>query len=188
MHHPMSASAGVAGPAEPGGAEVTGFSDFFKANYPKLVRTLALAGARGGEEDIAQESFAIVMTHWNAANRNGRPEGYLYRCAFRLLAKHARTRSLAWPVLTISAGEPSDEPFEDLVCTLDELTRVVDKLPPRSRACLVARIAGSMSTQDIAASMGIMPGTVRKHLSDATAIMRTALGDRTRGQAPADPP
>ena len=177
----MSASAGVTGPSGDARAGETGCSDFFRANYPKLVHTLALAGAGGSEEDLAQEAFAIVMTHWAAANRHGRPDGYLYRCAFRQLAKHARRRSAAWPLLALSAGEPSEETFEDLVCTLDEVAAVVDGLPPRSRACLVARIAGSMSTKEIAASMGIMPGTVRKHLSEATATLKVALGQVRQG-------
>ena len=180
----MSASAGVTGSFEREDAGEVGFSNFFRANYSKVVRTLALAGAGGSEEDLAQEAFAIVMTHWSAANRHGRPEGYLYRCAFRQLAKQARRRSPAWPLLALSAGEPGEAAFEDLICTLDEIADVVDRLPPRSRACLVARIAGSMSTKEIAASMGIMPGTVRKHLSDATATLRIALGEGRQGEAP----
>lgn len=180
----MSASAGVTGAfnREPDGK--SGFSDFFRANYSKLVKTLALAGAGGTEEDLAQEAFAIVMTHWTAANRHGRPEGYLYRCAFRQLARQARRRGPVWPLLALSAGESKEEPFEDLICTLDEVAMVVDSLPPRARACLVARLAGSMSTREIAASMGIMPGTVRKHLSDASATLRSALGLERQGQEP----
>lgn len=180
----MSASAGVTGAFDREEGGKSGFSDFFRANYSKLVRTLALAGAGGSEEDLAQEAFAIVMTHWTAANRHGRPEGYLYRCAFRQLARQARRRGPAWPLLALSSGEPGEEPFEDLICTLDEVAMVVDTLPPRARACLVARLAGSMSTREIAASMGIMPGTVRKHLSDATATLRIALGQERQGQAP----
>ncbi|MDA8103475.1 MAG: sigma-70 family RNA polymerase sigma factor [Nitrospiraceae bacterium] len=172
----MSASAGFTGASDDDEAGERSFSDFFSANYPRLVRTLALAGAEGSEEDLAQEAFAIVMTHWSAANRHGRPDGYLYRCAFRQLAKYARKRKLAWPLRAMPAGEPREDDFEDLICTLDEVAQVVDKLPPKTRACLVAKVAGSMSTKEIAASLGIMPGTVRKHLSDAAASMRIALG------------
>ncbi|MDA8373374.1 MAG: sigma-70 family RNA polymerase sigma factor [Actinomycetota bacterium] len=172
----MSASAGFTGASDRDEAGERSFSDFFRANYPRLVRTLALAGADGSEEDLAQEAFAIVMTHWSAANRHGRPDGYLYRCAFRQLAKHARKRNLAWPLRAMPAGEPREDNFEDLICTLDEVAVVVDKLPPKTRACLVAKVAGSMSTKEIAASLGIMPGTVRKHLSNAAASLRIALG------------
>ena len=180
----MSASAGVTGPSGREEDGKSGFNDFFRANYSKLVRTLALAGAGGSEEDLAQEAFAIVMTHWTAANRHGRPDGYLYRCAFRQLARQARRRVPAWPLLALSAGEAGEEPFEDLICTLDEVASVVDKLPPRARACLVAKLSGSMSNREIAASLGIMPGTVRKHLSDATATLRIALGPEREGRAP----
>ena len=148
------------------------FVPFFRENYPRLVSTMRLAGALGSAEDLTQEAFAIVLTHWNSANASGSPEGYLFRCAFRLLAREFKTRKLPREHFVDASSVSTSDSFEETVCALDELTILVDKLPPRARACSVAYFALGMSTEEIANSLNITAGTVRKHLSDARASLR----------------
>ena len=118
-----------------------------------------------------------MLTHWSAACDTGHPDGYLFRCAFRLLAKEFKSRRI--PRDRFAEGDSSlvnPESFEETVCALEELEQLVNRLPPRARACAVASFGLGMKTDEIAKSLNITGGTVRKHLSDARASLRSALG------------
>ncbi len=156
---------------------VASYATFFRDQYPRLVRTLFLAGASGTAEDLAQEAFAIVLTHWGAATGTGHPDGYLFRCAFRLLAKEFKARRIPRERFAESdSALANSESFEETVCALEELEQLVNRLPPRARACAVASFSLGMKTEEIAKSLNITAGTVRKHLSDARASLRSGLG------------
>ena len=45
-------------------ANVVSFTLFFRDNYSRLVRCLALSGANDNQEDLAQDAFAVVLTQW----------------------------------------------------------------------------------------------------------------------------
>jgi RNA polymerase sigma factor (sigma-70 family) len=66
-----------------------------------LVRALELAGApRPAAEDVAQEAFARMLTHWRRVRTGSNPAGYAYRTAFRLLSRSRRSRQV--PTLTVA--------------------------------------------------------------------------------------
>lgn len=150
------------------------FTTLFCDEYQKLVRTLYLAGGTDIAEDLAQDAFSILLTHWKSAQKCGSPSGYLYRCAFRLLSKQLKKRSSDNVDLTCDLGESSlgIDDFEDTVCSVDEIETIVNLLPPRARACTVAHFYLGMTSIEIGKILKITPGTVRKHLSDARTLLR----------------
>ena len=154
---------------------VVSFTLFFRENYSHLVRCLALSGANDNQEDLAQDAFAVVLTHWNTAMASPSPAGYLYRCAFRILAKDFRKRKLRDPkLIEFDSIVNANVGFEEIFCELDELEAIVAKLPPRARAVVTARFYVGMNTDEIADALNITQSTVRKHISNARAIMRQA--------------
>jgi RNA polymerase sigma-70 factor (ECF subfamily) len=81
----------------------------------------------------------------------------------------------------------SDSPEENL--ERRELQRVllaaVDTLPPRQRAVFLLRHYDYLSLEEIGESLGCAEGTVKAHLSRATAKVREALAEYL-GRSPKD--
>src|SRR5436309_15717753 len=87
------------------------FDDFFRGEYPRLVRSLYLLTADLPEaEELAQESMARAYERWGRVRRMDAPGGYVYRTAVNLNRK--RVRHLAVRVKrigTVSAGLENTE-------------------------------------------------------------------------------
>jgi RNA polymerase sigma factor (sigma-70 family) len=164
----------------------------YQVHYPRLVRALTLAGAAPPvAEDLAQEAFARMLTHWRRVRRGSSPAGYAYRTGFRLLHRSRRGRR----GLDLAAQFPShfhpgegirDGNFnaaatavpgpEGLVTTRLAVQATLAAMPPRRRACAVMCLVVGLSTADVAAALGIAEGTVRKQLSEARDDLRAVLG------------
>src|SRR4051812_37803321 len=67
------------------------FAWFFQAEYPSVVRTVALLlQDSGAAEDIAQEAFVRLHLHWSKVSGYDRPDAWVRRVALNLAATHAR--------------------------------------------------------------------------------------------------
>ena len=56
----------------------------------------------------------------------------------------------------------------------------LDRLSPRERACIVHRYYGDLMVDDIARTLGISSGAVKRYLSDGLAKLAAALDDARR--------
>jgi RNA polymerase sigma-70 factor (ECF subfamily) len=149
-------------------AVTTDFVECYVHHYGRLVRALRLSGADPGTaEDVAQEAFARALVHWPRISRGANPPGYLYTTGFRLLRRHL-DRTARWDI-----GEPPEPAGEPLDRTGGEAsTRVMVEaalaaMPPKRRACAVMCLIVGMTTEEAGEALGIVPGTVRKHLEQA---------------------
>ena len=158
-------------------AEAPGFATLYREHYPRLVRTLELAGlGRAGAEDTAQEAFSRTLTHWRRVRNGTNPPGYVFRCAFRLARRQLEDTPLVEdPVGTLDVAS-------DAALHVD-LERGLAAMPPRRRACALLCLAAGVSTKDAARALGIAEGTVRKQLELARNALRAALGDATDADA-----
>ena len=91
------------------------------------------------------------------------------------------------------------ETARDLLDSADTATGVridlhaeLRKLTPRERACLVLRYYDDLKVDDIAETLGLSPGAVKRYLSDglskmATRLTRSALADESPTALPVVP-
>lgn len=134
-----------------------------------------LTGDRAAAEDLVQEAFVRVFSR-----RRGAPverwEPYVRRAVLsvflddRRRAARRRDRdhllrptSLA-PDDVAGAGEQLD------------IERALATLPSRERACVVLRYHDDLTVPEIAADLGLSPGTVKRYLHDAAARLAPILG------------
>jgi RNA polymerase sigma factor (sigma-70 family) len=151
------------------------FVELYRHHYPRLVRSLALAGASPQQaEDLAQEAFARVLGRWRRIRGGPHPAGYVYRVGFRLLAK-TFTRRREHPEPAPAGARSPDRPEEEVILarTIED---VLAALPPRQRACAVCCFVLGLTPAEAGQALGIKPSTVRKHLEPA----RQRLGARLR--------
>jgi RNA polymerase sigma-70 factor (sigma-E family) len=143
-----------------------------------LLRYAALlCGDRDEAADLVQD--ALVKTFGRLRNGFGvdSAEAYVRRVILNTHLDVGRRRS-RWrrvaPLEYVSEERPSDALATDARLDLHGELR---KLTPRERACLVLRYYDDLKVDDIAATLGLSSGTVKRYLSDGLAKMAIALAD-----------
>jgi RNA polymerase sigma factor (sigma-70 family) len=143
-----------------------------------LIRYATLVSGRRDEAaDLVQD--ALVKTFGRL--RNGytvdNAEPYVRRAIMTLWLDRAR-RATRWRAIAPLEYRPDETPAPSggVDARLD-LHRELERLSPRERACLVLRYYDDLKVDDIAATLRISPGTVKRYLSDGLAKMAIALAD-----------
>lgn len=146
-----------------------------------LVRFASLVtGDPDRAEDLVQD--ALVGTFGRL--RNGfsveQAEAYVRRAIVNRnvdeVRKATRWRRDAHLHLTPVEAAP---PEQGVAPRLD-MTRALSTLPPRVRACVVLRYYDDLKVDDIAATLGISSGAVKRYLSDGLAALGRAMGEEGR--------
>ncbi len=155
-----------------------GFAEFVTARQAALLRTAyLLTGHAQDAEDLVQSTLVKVVPQWRRIRDN--PEPYVRRVMVN--ENISRWRRRRW-------RERSTDDLPELLATEPdhaELIAVRDALAalaPRQRAVLVLRYYEGLSEKEIAAQLGIAPGTVKSHAQAALARMREALPDDVQAQ------
>lgn len=147
------------------------FADFVRARHAALLRTAyLLTGHAQDAEDLVQTTLVKVVPQWRRIADN--PEGYVRRAMVN--ENVSRWRRRRW------REQSTDTPPEQLAHEPDlaELMAVRDALralAPRQRAVLVLRYYEGLTEAEIAATLGIAPGTVKSQARDGLARLRRAL-------------
>ena len=141
----------------------------------KLARiAFFLCGDRTRAEDLVAEAFARAWPKWSAG-RIDNLAPYLRRAVVNLAAKERRHRLV---VLRHDerAVAPTSSPGadENLWARLD-LVRVLASLPVSQRVAVVLRYLEDMTEADMAAFLGVSPGTVNSRLARGLDAMRAQL-------------
>ncbi|GGV35677.1 RNA polymerase sigma factor [Streptomyces spectabilis] len=161
------------------GAVPPEFSEFFRAEYPRLVRTLAATGARVEEaKDVAQEAMLELAGIWPNCRR---PYGWVRKVAWHKYLKIAerdrkRTNGEWQACLHPRVVQDCDDPDER-----EWVRQQLVELPPRQRAVMALYVDG-YSTDEIAELLKTEVSTVRSHLRHARVALRRGLeGERGDG-------
>lgn len=140
------------------------------------------AGNHHDADDIAQEVFIKVYRSLGGFRHDAQFTSWLYRIAMNACIDHGRRRS---PAFSLSGDE--ERPFEVAAEDPDPEARVfagevreavaaaVDRLPPQQRAIFAMRHFEGMKLIDIADSLGVAEGTVKRQLHSAVHRLRHAL-------------
>lgn len=146
-----------------------------------------VCGSREDAADLVQD--ALVKTFGRL--RNGftvdSAEGYVRRAILTLHIDRTRRTSRWRRIAHLAATEErTDSPATgaDLAMDLHDELR---KLTPRERACLVLRYYEDLTVDQIAATLEISAGAVKRYLSDGLGKMARSLAPRDASAAPDAP-
>jgi RNA polymerase sigma-70 factor (ECF subfamily) len=70
------------------------------------------------------------------------------------------------------------------VSNSDSVTRALQSLTPRERACVVLHHMEQLRVREVADQLGIAEGTVKRYLSDAVAKLERDLGPLATRESP----
>jgi RNA polymerase sigma-70 factor (sigma-E family) len=148
------------------------FAWLFRAEYTEVVRTAyLLTQDRGTAEDIAQEAFSQLYSHWKKVSHYDRPDAWVRRVAIRLCGKHMRKRGRARAEL-----ERREEAEEQHASDVD-LARAVRSLPGSQRAAIVLFYFEDRPITEVAEMLGCSTSTAKVHLHRARKKLAEALGE-----------
>ncbi|HZR50383.1 MAG TPA: sigma-70 family RNA polymerase sigma factor [Streptosporangiaceae bacterium] len=157
-------------------------SGLFRDRYPEMVRLADLLGA-DDPEDIAQEAFARLMRKAGTLRDPASAIGYVRSTVCNLVRnrhRHLRVVRLRLGSLGLARGHDEMSSEHAVMVREDhrQLLTALAALPARRREAIVLRYWLDLPEREIAAAMGVSPGTVKSHVSRGL----DALGEALEGK------
>lgn len=145
---------------------------FFRAEFPMVLRTVFLIlGDRGKAEDVTQEAFIQLLSHWKKISRYERPDAWVRRVAIRLAVK-AQKRERMREVLERDTSGPQGPKAPDV-----DLANALRQLPLKQRTCVLLFYYEDRPIAEIVDILGISEGAVKVHLHRARERLAALLGE-----------
>ncbi|MFW6774088.1 SigE family RNA polymerase sigma factor [Nocardioides sp. CPCC 205120] len=169
----MEPATGTAVTTSRRGARDEEFAAYMAVRQAGLLRTAyLLCGDRHTAEDLVQTSLAKLYLAWDRVEAQASLDGYVRRI---LVNEHNSLWRRAW-----KRREATTDAMPETVHRTDEyddgtaahLWAFVQTLPRRQRAVIVLRYYEGLSEAEIAAILGVSPGTVKSQASRALAALR----------------
>jgi RNA polymerase sigma-70 factor (ECF subfamily) len=150
------------------------FEEFFRAEYPGLVRALfLLAPDRDEAEDLAQEAMARACERWDRVRAMESPGGYVYRTAVNLnrrRLRHLAVRARKWFAIG-AGGEAVLTPPE----AARDLAEAIESLSVGQREAFMLVEWVGLSSEEAGRILKIAPGSVRSRVHRAREALRERL-------------
>jgi RNA polymerase sigma factor (sigma-70 family) len=123
-------------------------------------------------QDALVKTFGRLRNGFSIASA----EAYVRRAILNTYVDHGR-RSTRWRQIAHLEAAPELQPATSDATDLSvDLHEELQKLTPRERACLVLRYYDDLKVDDIAATLRLSPGAVKRYLSDGLSKMASRLG------------
>ncbi|HEY2264308.1 MAG TPA: sigma-70 family RNA polymerase sigma factor [Streptosporangiaceae bacterium] len=158
--------------ADEHGVEEHGVEELFRTRYLEMVRLAGLLGA-DDPEDIAQEAFTRLMRRHLDEPRAA--VGYLRAIVINLTRNRHRHLGVVRRRTPAAVDEASSEQAAIVREDHREVIAALAALPARRREAIVLRFWLDLPEREIAAAMGVSPGTVKSHVSRGMAELTVAL-------------
>ncbi|WNM24436.1 RNA polymerase sigma factor [Demequina capsici] len=141
-----------------------------------------LTGERDQAEDLLQDALVRAFRSGRRASSLDAAHAYVKRAiatAFIDRARRASTRprTAAGDLQDWVGHLPVAADHAPRVTTALDLQSALLTLPPRERACVALRFIDDMTVADVADTLGLATGTVKRYLSDGIARLREAMPD-----------
>ncbi|MFI6623131.1 SigE family RNA polymerase sigma factor [Streptomyces sp. NPDC050528] len=157
------------------------FREFVAARSRSLLHTAyLLTGDWEQGRDLLQTALASTARRWSKLRDREQPEIYVRRALYH--AQVDRFRLLSWGRETVTDSVP-DQPsaqsanWADAVVQRQDIMTALRRLPKRQRAVIVLRYFEDRPDSEIAAILGVSPGTVRSQTHKALVTLRITLAE-----------
>ena len=181
-------AAGGAGRARPSadlaaGAPAVDIAALFRQHYAELVRlAVMLLGDRPAAEDVVQDVFARLHARRDRPGPRGDQLAYVRACVLNGCRSALHRRVILRRLSGSPAPDLPHESAESEVIQAEgrrQVLAALAALPPRRREVLVLRYYLGLREAEIAAMLGISPGTVKSTTARALGALARALGEKS---------
>jgi RNA polymerase sigma-70 factor (sigma-E family) len=142
---------------------------------------VVMLGDRPAAEDVVQDAFCGLYTHWWRLSDPAKALPYLRTSVLNGCRNHRRRRRRAGREAAGWAGWDSADSAESSVLLAEEHREVLgalQRLPARQREALVLRFYLDLAEPEIARIMGISQGTVKSTTSRGLAALGRILREK----------
>ncbi len=156
----------------------------FREHHGELVRlALLMVGDLPTAEDVVQDVYASLHSRWSrVAERDAAVLPYVRAAVLNGCRSVLRRRAVARRVGAAHRDEPPAKSAENEVILSEDRRQVLAalaRLPRRRREVLVLRYYLGLSEAEIAAVLGISPGTVKSTAARGLAALARDLGEQS---------
>lgn len=146
------------------------FDEFVRERYPQLLRyAVMLTGRQWDAEEVVQEALLRCLKRWRRVPADN-AVAYVRKAIYHEFLRAAKK---AAPVAPEEIAEQLDmTDIAGAVVSRDHVLVVLQKLPPRQRAAVVARFVLDLSEAQAAVELGCAVGTVKSLTSRGLARMK----------------
>lgn len=160
---------------EPSRSRQDQLGEWFSAEYEPLLRfAYFLTGDAGAAEDLVQDAFVRLYRADRRIEEAGfrayarRTIANLHKSRFRRILVERRALRGSHGASHAAIAEP-----------VDHVWRAILALPRGQRTCIALRFYVDMTEQEIADTLGVSVGTVKKQVHRAMQRLRSELGERS---------
>ena len=146
---------------------------------------LAILRDRLAAEDAVHDAFVLAWRKWASLRDIGKFDAWFQRILVNTCRSHLRRASRIRVTDISSAPHPATEDH-DIVASPERqaIEEAIGDLSEDHRVVLALRYYRDLTVDDIAALLGVRPGTVKSRLHHAQKRLRIALERRQRMEAP----
>lgn len=146
------------------------FDAFVRERYDQLLRyAVMLTGRRWDAEEVVQEALLRCLRRWRRVPADN-AVAYARKAIYHEFLRSAKRRAQETPEEVIDQLDLTD--VAGAVVSREHVLVVLQHLPPRQRAAVVARFVLDLSEAQTAAEMGCTVGTVKSLTSRGVARIR----------------
>ena len=151
------------------------YASFYRAEFENVVRTSYLiVHDRQRAEDIAQEAFIQLLSHWNKVSHYQQPGAWVRRVAIRIASRSARRERLR-PVLERETDPPPVFAARDV-----DLLNALRQLPARQRAAVALFYYEDRPLPEVAHILGCSHAAAKVHVFNARRRLAQLLGEEVQ--------
>ena len=151
------------------------FESFYRDNRRRVVAlAYGLTGSASAAEELAQEAFLAAFRRWDRIARYDDPGAWVRRVVVNRSVSRVRRAVAEARAMARLRSRPMRA--IELEAHDDEFWRAVRALPARQAQVIVMHYVDDSTVDDIAAVLGIAPGTVKATLFQARRTLLTSLG------------
>lgn len=149
----------------------------YAGHFTALVRLATLLLRDQGEaEQVVQDAFLDLHQRWARLREPEKALGYLHTSVVNRSRSVLRHRKVVARRPDTAPGDaPGADVEVDTRARRDVVLKALAELPERQREVLVLRYYRDLSEAQIAATLGISPGSVKTHASRGAAALRSTL-------------
>ncbi|GAA4420696.1 SigE family RNA polymerase sigma factor [Actinokineospora soli] len=146
------------------------FDEFVRERYPQLLRyAVMLTGRQWDAEEVVQEALLRCLKRWRRVPADN-AMAYVRKAIYNEFLRAAKK---ATPVAPEEIADQLDlTDVAGSVASRDHVLLVLQELPPRQRAAVVARFVLDLSEAQAAVELGCAVGTVKSLTSRGLARMK----------------
>ena len=137
-----------------------------------------LCGNTAEADDLVQDAIVATFGSLRRFESAGLAEAYVRRAiASRFIDARRRDQSHRRAVRVLARDEASDTAGPALIVEhATDVARALATLPPRQRACVMLRYLDHLSTREVAHTLNISEGSVKRYTAEGVARLAPLLG------------